>query len=194
MIERKPPSAAVPTASSIEKWTTEDDFGENPYAAEYLRHQEEEKKRTRWASKRRKKKNKDAARIVDFDQIYDPEFPIRLEDYKGSEEQAMAEHEWKQLLHAHQFRRRPSSPRSSEEDDGRRMPASMIVLLNITGQSTNTEQEPLRLRQTTISRRRHLTLLRVQFRRRPLRQSAAMTTTNPLRPHRLLHHVLLFRQ
>lgn len=112
-LDRKAPPTVAPTTTSIEKWTAEDDF--DPYAADYNRRKEEEKRRSRWANKKRKKK-KEAAREVNFDEIYDPQFPIRLDDYKGSDEQAQAESDWKQKLHEHQFRRRQPSHYSSAED------------------------------------------------------------------------------
>lgn len=74
------------------------------------------------ANRKRKKKNKEVERLMDFDQIYDPEYPIRLDEYKGSEEQANAEYEWKQLLHAHQLRKRKPSPGSSDDEHAARKP------------------------------------------------------------------------
>lgn len=107
-------AATVPaegnTTSGIDRWKNDNDDVEDPYAAEYLRHKEEEKQRQRWANKKRKKKAQDAGRWVDFEQIYDPEVPTRLDDYKGSDEQANAEHEWKQLLHAHQMKKKQRTP------------------------------------------------------------------------------------
>ena len=116
----KPPLTKGPISNSIEKWTTEDDFDENPYAAEFNRRREEERQRSRWNKKSRKKQKKGAARIVDYDEIYDPDRPTRLEDYKGSEEQARAEHDWKAKLHAHQMKKRPASARSSDRSSTER--------------------------------------------------------------------------
>ncbi|GAB7351992.1 hypothetical protein MBLNU459_g2514t1 [Dothideomycetes sp. NU459] len=111
--ERKPPTTAPGAGVSIENWIHDDD-DEDPYAAEYLRRKEEEKQQKRWNSRKRKKKNNEL-REVDFDAIYDPERPVRLADYKGSEEEVHAEHDWKQRLHAHQIRARRLERRYSSD-------------------------------------------------------------------------------
>jgi len=123
VVDRK--SAATVTGNSIDKWRNNDGFEEDPDAAEYLR-KKEERQRAWWADKKKQKKNKKTARDVDWDAIYDPEQPVRLVEYKGSQEQADAAYEWKELLHAHQYLRDPSSRQSS--DDEIQMPRRMCYL------------------------------------------------------------------
>ncbi|GAB7345481.1 hypothetical protein MBLNU457_3807t1 [Dothideomycetes sp. NU457] len=122
-LDRKP--AAAVTGSSIDQWMNNDGYEEDPDAAEYLR-KKEERQRAWWAEKKKqKKKNKKAEREVDWDAIYDPEQPVRLAEYKGSQEQADAAYEWKELLHAHQYARGPPSRQSSEEET--RMPKKVFA-------------------------------------------------------------------
>jgi len=158
--ERKPPGASAPNTSSIEKWTKGDEFEEDPYAAEYLRRQDEEKRKAREASRRWKKKKKnyrEAERIVEFDDIYDPAYPIRLDAYKGSEEQANADYEWKQLLHAHQFRKLAKSVASSDDEHRTSVPKSKFYShLLQTLELTFTQWLSRRLQITTL--RRHLSV------------------------------------
>lgn len=114
--EAKPSSAplAAGNGESIENWIDED--ADDYYVAEYTRHKQEEKERQREAKKKRnKKKNQHETRDVDWDAIYDPEQPIRLEDYKGSLEELDAKYEWKQRLHAHERKKnRPDTRRRAE--------------------------------------------------------------------------------
>lgn len=123
--ERKPPPTAPAAGLSIDNWI-HDDEEEDPFAAEYLRRKEEERLQRKKESRKRKKKNNDS-RDADWDAIYDPERPVRLTDYKGSEEEVRAEHDWKQRLHAHQIkarlreRRSESARQSSVEPPTRRM-------------------------------------------------------------------------
>lgn len=151
-LDRKP--AAAVTGSSIDQWMNNDGYEEDPDAAEYLR-KKEEKQRAWWAEKKKqkKKKNKKTEREVDWDAIYDPEQPVRLVEYKGSQEQADAAYEWKELLHAHQYARGPPSRHSSEEET--RMPKSLcspcpkhLTILIIL-------QKPLRLLRITTLRRQY---------------------------------------
>ena len=81
--------------------------------AEYTRHKQEEKERQKEAKKRRKKKsNQHETREVDWNVIYDPEQPVRLDDYRGSLEELDAKYEWKQRLHAHERKKNKTQPDS----------------------------------------------------------------------------------
>lgn len=103
--------------NTIDKWKTNDDeYDEDPFAAEYNRRMDEEKRRKRGGRKKNKNRNKDS-KYVDWDRVYDPERPTRLEDYQGSEEQVQATHDWKMRLHAHQFRERYGRAYQSSDED-----------------------------------------------------------------------------
>lgn len=113
---------AAAAGESIENWIDED--ADDYYVAEYTRHKQEQKERQREAKKKRKKNHAHAqeSREVDWDAIYDPEQPVRLEDYKGSLEELDAKYEWKQRLHAHQRKKNkpePDTRASSEQQDSK---------------------------------------------------------------------------
>ncbi|KAJ9619540.1 hypothetical protein H2203_008319 [Taxawa tesnikishii (nom. ined.)] len=118
---RKPPPSTIGNANSIQKWTAQDDDDDDPWAAEYQRRLEEKKEERK--ARRKSKKNKNAVRYIDWDAVYDPEKPTNPKDYKGSEEQAQAEGDWKQRLHAHQFKlwqkREPSEDEGMDRDTPR---------------------------------------------------------------------------
>lgn len=128
----RPPPSSAPTAKSpenaagvsnnannIAKWTEPDDgdedLGGNPYAMDYIRRIEAEKHHQR-GGRNKKKKKANAIRYVDWDKIYDPERPTRLDDYHGSDEQIQAIHDWKMRLHAHQLKD-GSSRRGSRDEE-----------------------------------------------------------------------------
>lgn len=112
VVEKKLPSGLAQN-TSLADWANEDE--DDPYAAEFIRRQEEQKRNARQAKRKKKRKGDD--RFVDFDQIYDPAQPTRLDDYRGSEEAAAASNEWKNRLHAHQLKRRRFSSDAMSIDD-----------------------------------------------------------------------------
>ncbi|KAF2155578.1 hypothetical protein K461DRAFT_318303 [Myriangium duriaei CBS 260.36] len=120
--DKKLAPGVAQSVSTIERWTAaDDDYDGDPYAAEYNRRMDEARRTKRGGKKNKKKKN-NSARYVDWDSIYDPERPTRLEDYQGSEEQTQAIHDWKMRLHAHQLQGKPSRDLSSSEDEYSKAP------------------------------------------------------------------------
>ncbi|KAG8622790.1 hypothetical protein KVT40_009301 [Elsinoe batatas] len=110
---------------TLDQFITKDDDDEgDPFAAEYNRRMEEARRANRRGG-RKKKKNQRAgdSRWVDWDAIYDPAKPTRLDLYKGSDEQSQAIHDWKMRLHAHHLKDKPRhGPSSDEEDEYSRRP------------------------------------------------------------------------
>ncbi|KAF4551809.1 Hypothetical protein D9617_12g036990 [Elsinoe fawcettii] len=102
----------------LTKVKDDDDEGD-PFAAEYNRRMDEARRaqRVRGGRKKKKKHGAGESNWVDWDAIYDPAKPTRLDLYKGSDEQSQAIHDWKMRLHAHHLRDRPRQDLSSDGDE-----------------------------------------------------------------------------
>ncbi|KAL1296860.1 hypothetical protein AAFC00_004479 [Neodothiora populina] len=92
----------APSGDAILDWINPE--ADNQYISEFERHKQLEKERARESKKRRNKKKNQHHEVVeqDWNAIYNPEQPIRLELYHGSLEEIDAKYEWKQRLHAHE--------------------------------------------------------------------------------------------
>lgn len=104
--------------SNFEDWVGDDD--EEYYPENKPKHERGGKK------KKKKAKPQEQARIWDWDDVYDPEYPNSFADYKRSEEQNREIRDWKARLYHRQLKKAKKGGAYIGEGGGSRAPNSKI--------------------------------------------------------------------